>query len=120
MNHPQPQLDAANDIADSLEPARVRNLLDALPVAIYTTDATGRLTHFNRAGVEFSGRVPELGRDQWCVTWKLCSPDGSPLPHDKCPMAVSLRERRPVRGVEAIAERPDGSRIWFCPYPTPL
>src|SRR5688500_16954960 len=89
-------------------------------VAIYTSDADGRLTHFNRACVEFSGRTPELGNDHWCVTWKLYNADGTPLPHDQCPMAVSLKERRVIRGVEAIAERPDGSRIWFEPFPSPL
>lgn len=36
------------------------------------------------------------------------------------PMALAIRERRAVRGVEALAERPDGSRIRFVPYPTPL
>jgi two-component system sensor histidine kinase KdpD len=35
-------------------------------------------------------------------------------------MAVALHENRPVRGEEAIVERPDGSRAWFAPYPTPL
>jgi len=40
--------------------------------------------------------------------------------HDECPMAVCLRERRPVLDTEAIAERPDGTRFWFQPYPTPL
>jgi PAS domain S-box-containing protein len=35
-------------------------------------------------------------------------------------MAVTLKEGRPVRGVEAIAERPDGTRVPFLPYPTPL
>jgi PAS domain S-box-containing protein len=35
-------------------------------------------------------------------------------------MAVSLKEGRAVRGVEAIAERPDGTRVWFAPFPTPL
>jgi PAS domain S-box-containing protein len=78
------------------------------------------LTYFNQACVEFSGRTPELGSDHWCVTWKLYNADGTPLPHDQCPMAVSLKERRAVRGVEAIAERPDGSRIWFEPYPMPF
>ena len=48
-----------------------RDLVDALPVAIYMTDADGRITFFNRAAVEFSGRKPELGSDQWCVTWRL-------------------------------------------------
>src|SRR4051812_22947140 len=85
-------------------------IIDTLPAAIYATDAKGRLTHFNRAAVELSGRVPELGTDHWCVTWKLYYPDGKPMRHDECPMAVCLRERRPVMDCEAIAERPDGTR----------
>lgn len=99
---------------------KVRELIDALPAAIYVTDAEGRITMFNQAAVEFSGRVPELGVDNWCVSWKLFRTDGTPLPHDECPMAVSLREGRAVRGEEAIAERPDGTRIHFEPYPTPI
>jgi PAS domain S-box-containing protein len=47
-------------------------------------------------------------------------PDGTPLPHDECPMAMALKEQRPIRGMEAIAERPDGTRIPFIPFPTPL
>ena len=35
-------------------------------------------------------------------------------------MAQTLKENRPVRGIEAIAERPDGTRICVLPYPTPL
>jgi two-component sensor histidine kinase len=42
------------------------------------------------------------------------------MPHNESPIAIALKENRPVRGVEAIAERPDGSRVSFCPYPTPL
>ncbi len=99
---------------------RFREMIDALPAAVYTTDAEGRLTHFNPAAVEFSGRVPELGSDRWCVSWKMYRPDGTPLPHDECPMAVALKEGRLLRGIEAIAERPDGTRIWFIPYPTPV
>ncbi|HKQ92903.1 MAG TPA: PAS domain S-box protein [Blastocatellia bacterium] len=99
---------------------RFREMIDALPAAVYTTDAEGRLTHFNPAAVELSGRIPELGTDQWCISWKLYYPDGAPMPHDECPMAVALKEGRVVRGAEAIAERPDGTRVWFEPYPTPL
>jgi PAS domain S-box-containing protein len=99
---------------------RLCEIIEAIPAAVYTTDADGRITFFNRAAVEFSGRVPELGNDSWCVTWKLYNRDGSPLPHDQCPMAVALKEMRPVLGCEAIAERPDGKRRIFTPYPTPL
>ena len=99
---------------------RLHEIIEAIPAAVYTTDADGRITFFNRAAVEFSGRVPELGTDSWCVTWKLYNTDGTPLPHDQCPMAVALREKRPVLGCEAVAERPDGQRRIFTPYPTPL
>ncbi|RZN08720.1 hypothetical protein CWO91_20895 [Bradyrhizobium genosp. SA-3] len=98
---------------------RFRDLLQALPAAIYTTDAEGRITFFNQACIDFAGRTPEVGA-MWCVTWKLYLPDGTPLPHDECPMAIALKQNRPVRDVEAVAERPDGSRICFMPYPTPL
>lgn len=99
---------------------RFHELIEALPAAIYTTDADGRITFFNRAAVEFSGRRPTLGSDEWCVSWRLYSSDGTPLPHDQCPMAIALKEGRPIRGEEAIAERPDGTRVPFMPYPTPL
>jgi PAS domain S-box-containing protein len=99
---------------------RFREMIDALPAAIYTTDAEGRLQHFNPAAAELSGRIPDLGTDRWCVTWKLFRPDGTPLPHDECPMAVALKEGRAATGEEFIAERPDGKRRWIAPYPTPL
>jgi PAS domain S-box-containing protein len=99
---------------------RLRALLEALPAAVYTTDAEGRLTFYNQAAVDLAGREPEIGSDQWCVTWKLFWPDGTPLPHSECPMAVAIKEGRAVRGVEAVAERPDGTRVPFIPFPTPL
>jgi PAS domain S-box-containing protein len=109
---------AQDELAD--REAHFRQLLDALPAAIYTTDAEGVITYFNRAAVEFSGRVPNLGKDHWCVTWRLYSTEGAPLAHEECPMAIALRERRPIRNVQAVAERPDGTRVPFMPYPTPL
>jgi PAS domain S-box-containing protein len=94
-------------------------LLEALPVAVYTTDAEGRITFYNRAAAELWGHHPEIGT-KWCGSWRLYWPDGRPLPHGECPMAIALKEGREVRGVEAIAERPDGTRVRFQPYPTPL
>jgi PAS domain S-box-containing protein len=99
---------------------RLQDLLAAIPAAIYTTDAAGRITYYNEAAVEFAGRRPTIGSDEWCVSWKLYWPDGTPLPHDQCPMALALKEGRPIRGTEAVAERPDGTRIPFIPFPTPL
>jgi PAS domain S-box-containing protein len=96
------------------------DLLEALPVAVYTTDAEGRITFFNQAAADLWGHRPKLGTDYWCGSWRLYWPDGRPLPHNQCPMAITLSEGRPVRGIEAVAERPDGTRVRFLPCPTPL
>ena len=95
-------------------------LIDQLPVPVYTTDAEGRVTYWNRACVDFAGREPELGSDRWCVTWRIYTTSGDALPHDQCPMAEAIRQQREIRGKVAIVMRPDGSRRAFIPYPTPL
>jgi PAS domain S-box-containing protein len=94
--------------------------VDALPAAIYTTDAAGRITYFNEAAAALWGHRPTLGDSKWCGSWKLFWPDGRVLPHDQCPMALALKEKRPIRGMEAVAERPDGVRVPFIPFPTPI
>ena len=96
-----------------------RSVLDGLPVPVYTTDANGAVTYWNQFCVDFVGREPRLGQDRWCVTWHLYTTAGDPLPHDKCPMARAIREKREIRDEIIIAERPDGHRFACRPYPTP-
>jgi PAS domain S-box-containing protein len=94
--------------------------LDEIATPLYVTDAQGVITYFNPACVAFAGRTPQVRSDRWCVTWKLFTRAGDFLPHDDCPMATALKERRAVRGQTAVAERPDGTRVIFTPYPTPI
>jgi PAS domain S-box-containing protein len=98
----------------------VHDIFQALPEAVYTTDASGKITFYNEAAAALWGTRPQLGTAEFCGSWKLYWPDGSPLPHDECPMAQTLREARPIRGQEAIAERSDGTRVSFLPFPTPI
>ena len=95
------------------------DFLDTLGVAVYTTDADGGITYFNEAAINLWGRRPELG-EPWCGSWRLYWPDGRPMAHDECPMAIALKQDRAIRGVEAELERPDGTRAVFMAYPTPL
>jgi PAS domain S-box-containing protein len=106
-------------VADSRE-SWFRSVLDALPAAVYVTDAAGRITYYNEAATALWGQSPDQDSAKWCGSWRLYRPDGTRLSHDECPMAVCLREGRPVREVEVVAERPDGTRVPFLPYPTPL
>ena len=99
---------------------RLRVFLDALPVAVYTTDATGLVTSFNQAAADLVGRSPKIGYDRWCVTWRAYWPDGRPMRHEDGPMALALRENRIIRNIEAIGERPNGTRFPFIPYASPI
>lgn len=103
-----------------LNEQKLHMVLDALPGAIYTTDASGRVTFYNKAAAAMVGREPQVGSDRWCVAWRLLDQDGQPLPHEEGPMAIALKEKRALAEVEAIVERPDGRQVPFLAYPTPL
>ena len=99
---------------------KLRDLLGALPAAIYVTDAAGHITYCNQSAVDLWGSEPKLGRDKWSDLVKFHHADGSPMALADCPTEVALKQGRIVRGQEAIIERKDGTRIPIIPYPTPL
>ncbi len=112
-------LAAAIDVAPCGDEA-FHAALEALPAPIYVTDENGVITYYNKACVGFAGRRPAVGKDRWCVTWKLYTEAGEFLPHDQCPMARAIETKQALRGLTAVAERPDGTRVTFTPFPTPL
>lgn len=99
---------------------RYRQLVQGLPAAVYTCDAEGHIMLYNKAAAVLWGREPEIGKDLWCGSWRIYQTDGKPLPLDSCPMAIALREGKPVYGEEIIVERPDGVRRNVLPHPEPI
>ncbi|MGQ0594609.1 MAG: sensor domain-containing protein [Gammaproteobacteria bacterium] len=101
---------------------RLQRVLDALPMAAYTCDTDGLITYFNARAVELWGRSPRLGdsEDRFCGSFRLFLPDGTPLSHDRCWMAVAVAERRAIHGEEVVIERPDGSRRTAVAHANPL
>jgi PAS domain S-box-containing protein len=97
-----------------------RDLLGALPAAIFVTDAGGRITYYNQAAVELWGKTPELGKDRWSDLARPLRADGKQANLRDCPTEIALRQGKSVRGLEAMLERADGTRIPIIPYPTPL
>ncbi len=98
---------------------RFRQLVKDLPAAVYSCDADGLINFYNDAAVKVWGREPALGKEHWCGSFKLFNPDGSPMPLEKCHMALALKEGRAIIGEEVIIERPDGSRSHVLVYPQP-
>ncbi|HEY9235412.1 MULTISPECIES: sensor histidine kinase [Phenylobacterium] len=97
-----------------------RRVVEAAPIALCQTDADGVLLGFNPAAVELWGREPRIGKDRWCGAYKLYEPDGAPMPLDRSPIAMALKERRQISAAEVIFERPDGGKGAFLAYSTPL
>ncbi len=90
---------------------RYRRLAELMPIAMYTCDVEGRITYFNEQAVTCWGRKPKIGDrdDRFCGSLRLYRPDGSFLPHDKTPMAISLKEGCSFRDQEVTIERPGGA-----------
>jgi PAS domain S-box-containing protein len=88
-------------------------LLDELPIAAYTCNAEGLITHFNSGAARMWGREPALNEPscRFSGSFRLYGPDGTPIERDQCWMALALKENCPQENVEIILERPDGSRV---------
>jgi PAS domain S-box-containing protein len=99
---------------------RYRQLMEMLPIAAYTTDNAGRITFFNRKAQELWRREPRLNQDLWCGSFKMFYPDGRPMPHDQCPMALTVRTGEACQGREIMVEHPDGTRSNVVAYPQRL
>ena len=99
---------------------RYRELLQALPVAVYTTDPDGKISLYNESATQLMGRNPQPLEDRWSIAHRLYRQDGTPVPASESAMAVTLRTGKEQRDLELMVERPDGSRVWVMPYPTVL
>lgn len=98
-----------------------KQVLELLPAAVYTCNVEGKIKLFNKAAADLWGREPEVGKDMWCGSWKIFDPENeAPVPLDTCPMAMALKEGRPVFGTEILVEKPDGLRRNVLPNPRPI
>jgi len=95
-------------------------LLQALPVAVYTCDVRGSIQLFNEAAVELWGKKPVPGVDKWCGAWKLYKADGSPIPPEEGPMARVLKGATIAENEELILEKPGGEKRFILANPRPL
>ncbi|MFT4076529.1 MAG: PAS domain-containing protein [Asticcacaulis sp.] len=87
---------------DTLE-RRMFNVLNAVPVALVETDATGKFTFANRAAHQLLGRKDSelLGLRFHSATWGIAYPDGRMIPADLLPIARTLRGQT-VKGFQHL------------------
>jgi PAS domain S-box-containing protein len=114
----EPQDESARKRAE----VKFHQLLERLPAAAYVCDAEGLITYFNQHAVQLWGRAPRLNDpvDRFCGSFKLFSPDGVPLAHDQCWMALALQTDSNYNGYELILEQPDGTRLTALAHANPI
>ena len=98
---------------------RYRDLVQTLPVAVYTVDENGYVNLYNKAAVRLWGREPELSKELWCGSYEMYTLEGEFLPHAECPMVIALKEKRAFT-VEAYIKRPDGTLRNIIANPQPI
>ncbi|HEX8412686.1 MAG TPA: PAS domain-containing protein, partial [Sphingomicrobium sp.] len=94
-------------------------LLNALPVPVYATDASGLLTFFNSAFEKFWGSTPTCGRPVF-DQWRMNRPGECEMAPFDWPTSVVLRTGAAVQAVVCEGLREDGSSIVFTSSPAPI
>lgn len=73
-----------------------------LATPMFVVDEDGTLEYYNEPAELLLGhRYEETGQmplDEWGPMWAPTRPDGSAMPPDELPIAVAVRERKPVQG----------------------
>jgi PAS domain S-box-containing protein len=93
---------------------RFRALFRMGPVAVYSCNASGIIEEFNGRAARLWGRRPKQANpiDRYCGSLQLHYTNGTPMPHNRCPMARVLSGEIPgARDAEVVIERRDGSKI---------
>ena len=90
--------------------ADVGLILDSLPDGVYGVDATGKTVMVNAAAARMLGYEPQelIGRIPHDVMHHS-RPDGSPFPHEECPLSLAAAEGRLCSNDQDVFWRRDGS-----------
>ena len=86
-------------------------ILELLPIATFICDAKGTILQYNRHAVAVWGRAPDPGQthEQFRESARFFQLDGTPVARSM--VSEVLAGGPPVRDVERIVERPDGTRL---------
>jgi PAS domain S-box-containing protein len=73
---------------------RYRDLIETLPVAVFTVDSQGYIDLYNQAAVQLWGRKPVKGEDKWHGSHALFTLDKTPMDPQDFPVARAMKENR--------------------------
>lgn len=93
-----------------------RDLLESLPVAVFTCDKNGFIDFFNKAAVDLWGKEPVIGKTQWCGSLHATLLDGTFLTAENNPMALAIKNGAVKWNEEIIMTCQDGATRVVMPH----
>ncbi len=98
---------------------KLRFILNGLPVAVYLTDANGYISDYNDSALELWGKQPELGKDKWVNSTKLCDIFGNDIDYNKCPTAMAINTNKSILGQELTLLQKNGTVVNVIAFASP-
>jgi hypothetical protein len=85
-----------------IEIVLLRQVAGYLATPMFLVDEEGNLEYYNEPAELLLGhRYEETGQlplDEWGPLWSPTDPEGRPMNPDELPLAVAVRDRKPVQG----------------------
>ena len=97
-----------------IEVVLLKQVAGYLAMPVFLVDEDGTLAYYNESAEELLGqRYEETGQlplESWGNLWSPTDADGRPVPPEELPLAVAVRDRRPVQGTVSIRRRDGADR----------
>jgi hypothetical protein len=79
-----------------------------LATPVFLVDEDGSLEYYNEPAEALLGRryeeTGQIDLATWSSLWPATDPDGRPLNHEEIPLAIAVRDRKPVQGTICIRD----------------
>ncbi|HKN88966.1 MAG TPA: PAS domain-containing protein [Acidimicrobiia bacterium] len=89
-----------------IEVVLLRQVAGYLATPLFFVDEDGNLEYYNEPAEALLGhRYEETGQmplEEWGRLWSPTDPDGRPMDPEELPLAVAVRDRKPVQGTFSI------------------
>lgn len=103
------------------EQARLRTILNTVPVGVVVAQADGRVIMVNQMGEKVTGRPPTSAPpEQWGALFGLRRPSGEPYPPLENPLARSILRGETIVGEELLIRLPSGESRYTLVHSAPL
>jgi PAS domain-containing protein len=89
-----------------IEIVLLKQVAGYLATPVFLVDEDGALEYYNEPAEALLGRrYEETGQiplETWSSMWPATGPDGRPLDQNELPIAIAVRDRKPVQGTILI------------------